>query len=123
MSATHYFFDTYALVALAEGAQSYRIFTEEEVTTSILNIGELYYVGRGRWGESKAEETATKYSENTLELGLEDVLDGAKFRYEHKKLRLSYVDAIGYRSARKNGLVFLTGDRGFRGFPGVELVR
>ncbi len=36
---------------------------------------------------------------------------------------ISYVDAIGYSLAQRRKLRFLTGDRAFKGLPGVAFVR
>ena len=58
-----------------------------------------------RW--LKQEGDAVKLGEPVVELETEKV---------------SYVDALGYTLAQKHDLVFLTGDKAFKGIEGVEHV-
>jgi predicted nucleic acid-binding protein len=45
-----------------------------------------------------------------------------KTQLKHKKQKLSYVDCLGYVSAKEKGLIFLTGDIQFRDISNVEFV-
>ena len=58
----------------------------------------------------------------TIHLDFEIIEESMKFRYKNKKSKFSYADCLGYIAARKNNLVFLTGDSGFKNFPNVEFV-
>ena len=54
----------------------------------------------------------------------DDVIESALvFRNQHKKRNISFADAIGYSFARKNNLLFLTGDKEFKDLPGVKFVK
>ena len=46
-----------------------------------------------------------------------------KFRYEHKKRKMSMTDCISYFQAKELGLKFLTGDKEFQDLDNVEFVR
>ena len=45
------------------------------------------------------------------------------FRLKNTKLKLSYVDALGYIIAKEEGMKFLTGDNAFEGLDNAEFVR
>jgi len=45
------------------------------------------------------------------------------FKYENKNKNFSFIDCVGYVLAKENNLIFLTGDRAFRGMMNVELVK
>jgi predicted nucleic acid-binding protein len=53
----------------------------------------------------------------------ETIKAAAKFRLKQAKLKLSYIDCLGYVLAQEIKLPFLTGDEGFKGLPGVKFVK
>lgn len=46
--------------------------------------------------------------------------EAMKFKYEHKKQRISFFDAVGYIFSVKNGYLFVTGDKEFENLKNVE---
>lgn len=119
-----YFFDTYALVAIFEGKESYRRFSKGEIgiLTTVLNLMEFKYIALLS-GEEKEE--VEKFCRSLLEycapISFELLNRAAVFRIKHK--HFSYVDCLGYSIARENDVPFLTGDNAFREFENVEFVK
>ena len=72
-------------------------------------------------------QDANKFFEETLEFVIEienEVIKEAMiFRLQNSKRNLSYIDCIGYVTAKKNGLKFLTGDIQFKDMENVEFVQ
>ncbi|MBI4361855.1 MAG: PIN domain-containing protein [Euryarchaeota archaeon] len=119
-----YFFDTYALMAVFEGTESYHSYAGPgvRIATTELNLMEFAYValrkGRPRAIVERKFHDLLPYC-RPLFSGL--LLEAALFRTRHP--RMSYIDCIGYRMARELNVPFLTGDDAFRGMEGVEFVR
>lgn len=118
-----YFFDTYAIIELARENKNYESFKDKTIITSPMNVAELYYSIL----LEKDEETANKII-NSLNLEIIDIntdvaIKSSLFRFKNKKLKLSYIDCIGYILAKENNLLFLTGDKGFSNIPNVKFVK
>ena len=45
------------------------------------------------------------------------------FKLKNKKINFSYIDCLGYSISNRLGIIFLTGDEGFRNLPNVEFVK
>jgi predicted nucleic acid-binding protein len=117
----NYFFDTYALIEMIRGNPNYAKFVEFEPITTILNLGELHY----HTLKEKSPIDEFLYSElkgSCMPIELEDMEKAMEFKYENRKKKFSMVDSVGYILARRYGLRFLTGDKGFREIEGVEFV-
>ena len=119
-----YFIDSYAMYELAQGAENYKeYFDDVEVITSLMNLYELYY--------ALIRDGLPLIADNFFDrflpvcVGIEPIYikEAALFRLQNKKMDLSYVDALGYVIAKKNGVMFLTGDDAFRKLPNVEFVK
>ncbi len=119
----NYFFDSYAIIELVSGNLVYAKFAEEPVTITIFNLAEIYYSALNNTDESKAEEIYEKYKWCVVEVSDEVLKESMKFRKKNKKRNLSYSDCIGYISALKNNLRFLTGDKEFKNLDNVEFVK
>ncbi len=108
------------------GSTSYkRYFDSNGLSTSVLNLIELYYILLKDEGEEQAERAFLAFKEYEVEIRDEDVKNGMKFRLARKasKENISYGDAIGYTIAVRLGANFLTGDDAFKGKPKVEFVK
>ena len=117
----NFFFDTYAIIELVKGNPKFARYGEYPLVTTLLNKIELCWWALNYDGEEFARILLK--SIETLQEVTDDVIGTAmKFRKEHKKKDFAYADCIGYAFAQKHGLLFLTGDKQFRGLPGVELV-
>lgn len=118
-----YFFDTYAIVEIIEENKNYEKYKEEEIITSILNVGELYYSLLKEKDEETAESWHEKLKQSAVLVDVEIIKKAMKFRFENKAKKFSFIDCVGYVTARDRGLRFLTGDEGFKDMENVEFVK
>lgn len=121
-----YFADTYALVEYLRGNRAFaRIIEEEEWSTSILNLIELYFAVLRDNDEKLADRALLAFRRHAVDIADADIRTGMGLRLRHKakKLDLSYADAVGYAMAMRLHTEFLTGDRAFEGFDGVKHVK
>jgi len=123
MGVEQYFFDTYALFAIVQGNSNYENYKENQVIMTVFNLVELYYQVLRDYGEKKAKEIYHHFEDCVIEIEEEVVSEAMNFRLAHKQKRLSYADCIGYFCAKKNNILFLTGDMQFQNFENVEFVK
>ena len=117
-----YFFDTYAIFSIIQGKPTYARFTNAPIKLTIFNLIELYFLLSRDFGDKKAKEIYYLFKECIVEISDELVFDSMKFKLAHRNQKLSYADCIGYFTARRQGLQFLTGDTQFQHLPNVEFV-
>ena len=120
---SEYFFDTYAIIEIMKGNPDYSKFKEMTFVTTHLNLSEFYYSLLKEMNETEAKKIISALNMEFIELDYEIALESSSFRYIHKEKKLSYADCIGYIAARKNDLIFLTGDNGFEKIDNVEFVK
>lgn len=121
--AVGYFFDTYAIIEILRKNKNYVRFSEIPLTTSLLNIGELFYDFLKNGNKNDGILFCTKLQENCLNINLELLMKALEFRFENRGKNLSYIDCIGYALAKESGLIFVTGDDAFKGMDNVEFVK
>ncbi len=117
------FFDTYAICEIIQGNPAYKRFADETIITSVLNVGELYYILMKEGQMAKADAWLELLRPNLAEIDPTTMKKAMKFRYAHKKKKMSMVDCVGYALAQKLGTRFLTGDNAFKNIPCVEFVK
>ncbi len=118
------FFDTYALYAIAVGQESYEPFSKGiHIVTTLMNLCELYYKLYEDGFVMEAEKFFERFLPYCALIEPHIVKEAARFRLRHKKLSLSYVDALGYLIAQEKGILFLTGDHAFEKMNGVKFVK
>lgn len=124
---TDFLADSYAFFGLADGHASYkRVFAENDVVTTPLNVVEVYAVLLRRDTEgAKAREFAESCLTLAVEVPRETSFRAAEFRVEMiaGKRNCSHIDAWGYAAAETLGRKFLTGDEAFRGLPNVHFLK
>mgnify|MGYP001564594534 CR=1 FL=1 len=118
-----YFFDSYAILEIIQGNPKYVQLGEASIVTNTLNLAEVFYGLLRTSNEDIANNTINKLSFIFLDITSSVAIEASKFRYKHKKIKLSYADSIGYISAKKNKVLFLTGDQAFAQFENVEFVK
>ena len=119
-----FFFDTYALYGIALGIESYRLYSSNvKIITTIMNLYELYYRLIQDNFLIEAEKFFEKFLPDCVLIKPEVIKEAASFRLQNKKSDLSYVDALGYVTAKNHNVPFLTGDEAFRKLPNVEFVK
>ena len=118
-----YFFDTYALVEIANGNKNYDSFFGENITISILNLGELYLINLREFGKNTALGIINKFRFQMLEITKDAVIEAMDFKNKHNKREYSWADCIGYALSKKHKIRFLTGDMQFKDIENVEFVK
>ena len=118
-----YFFDSYAIIELIRGNEKYNFIKEEIITTSAMNLAEVYYALLLDQNKEIADKIIESLNLDLIEITSEIAMDSALFRFKNKKLKLSYIDCIGYLLAKNSNLLFLTGDKQFENLSDVEFVK
>lgn len=119
-----YYYDSYSVIELLKGNKRYKYYFEgKNGVTTRLNLMEVYYSLLP--DEVLAEETYSSFLPFIIEPTDEEVKAAMRTRRALKGagLNVSYVDSLGYQISRGRNLLFLTGDREFKGLPGVEFVK
>ena len=117
------FFDSYAIIEIIKGRPNYEKYKEETFLTNSLNLSEVTYFLLREIHEKEIKKILNKLNFVIIEINENIAIESAIFRYKNKERKLSYADCIGYITAIKNNLVFLTGDKEFEEFKNVEFVK
>ncbi len=119
-----YFFDSYAIIEIIEGNENYSKFKELQITTTTLNIAEVYFYLLREHNEQTADYWIKKLNLELINIiKLNTIIKSTKFKFKNKKEKLSYVNCIGYMFSNELNLKFLTGDNKFRNKDNVEFVK
>ena len=118
-----YFYDSFAIIELFRGNKDCaNYFSEHGGITAFHNAAEVYYIMLREEGEEKAKIAFDFLRKITIFPDFDIIDESMKFRLKHKKLKFSYADCLGYILAKRNNLIFLTGDSTFKNFPNVEFL-
>jgi len=71
--------------------------------------------------KEKADDYTKDYFDFIVEVSLESLKEAMNLKTKHRDLSIPNV--IGYITAKKHNIKFLTGDEGFRNFENVEFVK
>ena len=118
-----FFFDTYALIEMANGNPSYNRFKEAKGHTTLFNLYELYVQTLKNSGEDLAKKAFGNCKKILIEVKDIHIFLAAALKTRDKKTHFSYTDALGYAIAEAEGKMFVTGDNEFRNIPNVQFVR
>lgn len=122
MNNKSYFFDTYAIIELIKGNPNYEFVKDHPIITSVMNLAEVYYALLLAHGKEITDSILENLNIEFLEITPKISIESAFFRYKNKKSNLSYIDCVGYITALRNNLLFLTGNKEFKNFDNVEFV-
>jgi len=117
-----YFFDSSAIIELANQNQNYLRFSDEIIFTTALNIGEVYFYFLRVHNKQTADFWIKHLNFELLEIAKDTAIDSATFKFDNKDKDFSYTDCIGYVCASKNNLKFLTADKWFSNLNNAEIV-
>lgn len=123
LSDESYFFDSYAFFEILGGNKSYQRYVNVEITTSKLNMFELYHGLLRDQGEERAQKAFEIYYKFAEDFDEEVIKEAAKLKMILNKRDVSMADCIGYSMAKQLGIKFLTGDKAFEEMENVEFVR
>lgn len=118
-----YFFDSYAIIEIIKGNPNYNTYSESEIVTSNLNVGEVFFSLIREHNEEKATKWAEILKGFAFEVDTDTIIEAMKFKFKYKQKNFSYIDCIGYIMAKRHGIKFLTGDKEFSGLENVEFVK
>ncbi len=118
-----YFFDTYALFEIFRLNKSYLNYNFSGMVTTKLNLMELHYGLLNEHGREIAGNLFYRFADNCVEIQDSAIIEANHFRKENKRLKMSYIDCIGYTIAKSRNVKFLTGDKAFMGIENVEFVK
>ena len=118
-----YFFDSYAIIELIKGNEKYEKYKDATIITNTLHLAEVLYSLLLRIDHNSAMEIIANFDFEFIDITPEISLESALFKFKHKDKKLSYADCIGYISAIKSNMLFLTGDKEFEKLPNVEFVK
>ena len=118
-----FFFDTYAFYELINKNENYLAYLNAEITTTKLNIFELYFIFLKRNNYDLAKIALEKYYPFAMDFDEEVIAEAAKLKLLLNKRDVSMTDCIGYSLAKRLGVRFLTGDSAFEKMENVEFVR
>ena len=118
-----FFYDSYSVLAYLSDRPGYAVYFEKNTgILTRLNLMEICYAMLRTHGARAAHEVIEAYSQYEVDFSLSDIEAAMKLRHELRNLELSYADALGYYISKKEGLDFLTGDKAFKGLPGVRFL-
>lgn len=117
------FFDSYSIIEVIKGNPKYETYKGNVFITNSLNLAEVFYYLLRELDEETALKIISKLNFEFIDISDDIAIESALFRYKNKSKSLSYADCIGYITALKNNLKFLTGDKEFEKFDNVEFIK
>lgn len=106
-----------------KGNPAYARFKYAKIIITVFNLVELHYKLLRDFSSQLADQALHKYSDYVIDIDTETIKEANEFKLQHKQKRLSVPDAMGYITAQKYGIKFLTGDKHFKNINEVEFVR
>lgn len=116
------FFDTYAFIEILEKNNEYEKYLTNNAVTTKLNLFELYFNLLKSTDEKNASLMLNKYWNFIVDFDIEVLKEAAKLKQLLGR-GPSMTDCIGYVTAKKLDIKFLTGDKQFEYLPNVEFVK
>ncbi|GBE19606.1 PIN domain protein [archaeon BMS3Abin17] len=112
--------DTYALIEITNGNPLFGGYLDVDFIITDLTLAEFYAVILREYDETTAEYWYRKLEQYSVLVDKMILKEAVKFRYENRKKGISFFDAVGYAFSIKKGYLFVTGDKEFESFKGVE---
>jgi len=119
------FLDTYAIIEIALSNPNYKHYSlnSEEGVTTIFNLSEVYFYYIKNFGDEEAEKAYRVVKPLSVPVDDFIIKTAMRFKLSNQKKRFSIADCVGYMTALKLNLKFLTGDYAFKDFENVEFVK
>ena len=117
-----FLYDTYALIEMMKRNPNYEEYLNEEIIINNFIFSEFCYK-LFRENIKNAEEYINEVEYAIMDVESRVIEEAMRFRVVHKKKKLSMTDCISYIMAQNLGIKFLTGDKEFEKFDGVEFVK
>ena len=110
------FLDTFALLEMFQANRVYTVHLRQGVTGQ-LNLPEFHVHACRLRNEADADGAFRRLQSKVIPAEAADLLEASRVKRTVKGA--SYADALGYAMAQRHRIPFVTGDRTFRGLPGV----
>ncbi len=117
-----FLYDTYALIEILNNNKNYEKYVDKDIIINDFIFAEFCYQ-LIKDNEKNSEEYLDEVEPAIIKLTAKIIKKAMKFRYEHKKKKLSMTDCISYFQAKELGIKFLTGDKEFQSLDNVEFVK
>lgn len=119
-----FFLDTYAMIEIVKGNKNYQPYLDKIFITTKYNLAELHYYLLNNIDLTAADYYLRKFSVYAIDFDIDTISQAMVLRknFKSKKVKISYIDCLGYMVAMSNNIKFLTGDRHFKDLDNVELV-
>lgn len=118
-----YCLDTYALFEIEKNNPRYRPIAKSDFIIPSAVLAEFCVAMTKRQGKKTGTYWFRQLEQYARDIDADMWMEGLMFREEHRKEKISIVDALGYVYARKNNLPFVTGDKAFENKPGVKFIK
>jgi predicted nucleic acid-binding protein len=115
--------DTYVLVEIKLGNIKFLDYLEKPFIILDLILAEFYAVILREEGKEEADFWFKKLEGYSVPVDKYIMIEAVEFRQKYKKRRISFFDAIGYVFSLRKGYSFVTGDKEFEKFKGVEFIK
>ena len=122
MNDLTFVYDTYAIIEIIGGNENYKEYLEKQIIINDFIYAELCYV-LTREKYPNAEKYLERYKKYIIHVTPESIKKAMFFRCKNKKKKISMTDCVSYFMARELGVKFLTGDKEFEKFEGVEFIK
>lgn len=122
MTDDSYVFDTYALIEILKGNNSYKLYTNAQIVVNKWIIAELSYWLLREYNKQTMHKFVSVYAQFIQDVDIDTIGKAMQFRLLHKSKKLSMVDCISYLQAQQLNVPFLTGDKQFHNVKGVAFV-
>lgn len=119
----YFYFDSYALIEIILGNKNYEPYVGKGIIITKLNVFEVFYSFIKNGDEKTALLALNNLLFSVVDFDANTIQLAARLKLIRKKDNLSMADCIGYVTARKHGISFLTGDKEFKDMPNVEFVK
>jgi len=121
-----FFADSYALIEILKGNDHYRVYPAGQLITTEFNLCEVAFAVTRDYPDRAKKVMARVRDMVTLVPTTDDDYCAAAILRRTTTAegrKLSTIDCVGYAVSRRHKTPFLTGDREFADFTGVEFVR
>ena len=118
-----YCLDTYALWEIQLGNPKFAIFSTEEFIVNEWTFVEFYRSLVKQYDKATADYWLRKLQPFIQKVELETLTKAVLFQEENKKGNMSLFDAVGYMYAQEHTILFVTGDKEFKGRKGVLFIQ
>ena len=118
-----YFLDTYALIEIIKNNKNFERFKDSSNFTGLMNLLELHYYISKEFIKERADLILDKLKSIIIDFNLNDIKLASRFRIEHIKKGLSFIDSLSYAMAKNRNFKFVTGDNAFKNLDNIEFVK